>query len=100
MIRTERISRIGIAALAVLTLSAGPVFAATEDGGAPGSWLSTYVTARTIGLGGAFVGVADEATAVIWNPAGLATLVPNELRFETARLFDDTCPGASSRASG
>jgi len=90
MIRTEWISRIGIAALAVLTLSAGPALAATEDGGAPGSWLSTYVTARTIGLGGAFVGVADEATAVVWNPAGLAQLVPNELRFETARLFDDT----------
>jgi len=90
MIRTERISRTGIAALAVLMLSAGPAFAATEDGGAPGSWLSQYVTARTIGLGGAFVGVADEATAVVWNPAGLAQLVPNELRFETARLFEDT----------
>jgi len=28
---------------------------------------------RANGMGGAFVGVADDATAVYWNPAGLAT---------------------------
>jgi hypothetical protein len=91
MIRTDRWLNVWTAAAVALVLSAGPAKAAEqEDGGAPGSWLSTYVTARTLGLGGAFVGVADEATAVVWNPAGLATLVPNELRFETARLFEDT----------
>jgi hypothetical protein len=29
--------------------------------------------ARPLGMAGAFVGVADDATAVYWNPAGLAT---------------------------
>lgn len=29
--------------------------------------------ARALGMGGAFVGVADDATAVWWNPAGLAS---------------------------
>ena len=77
-------------ALVALILGAAPAAAEQESGGTPGSWLSQYVTARTIGLGGAFVGVADEASAVVWNPAGLAQLVPNELRFETARLFEDT----------
>jgi hypothetical protein len=28
---------------------------------------------RAAGMGGAFVGVADDATAIYWNPAGLAT---------------------------
>ena len=28
---------------------------------------------RAAGMAGAFVGVADDATAVYWNPAGLAT---------------------------
>ena len=91
MIRTDRWMKVWTAAAVALVLSAGHAAAAEqEDGGAPGSWLSTYVTARTIGLGGAFVGVADEATSALWNPAGLATLVPNELRFETSRLFDET----------
>lgn len=31
------------------------------------------VGVRANGMGGAFVGVADDATAVYWNPAGLAT---------------------------
>src|SRR6478752_2017533 len=31
------------------------------------------VGVRAAGMGGAFVAVADDATAVHWNPAGLAT---------------------------
>ena len=31
---------------------------------------------RALGMAGAFVGVADDATAVFWNPAGLATAGP------------------------
>ena len=85
---------VGIALAAVLALAAGAAFAEEENGGAPGSWLSSYVTARTMGMGGAFVGAADDASAVIWNPAGLAILVPNEVRFETARLFEDTSVNA------
>ena len=30
--------------------------------------------ARALGMGGAFIGVADDATAASWNPAGLARL--------------------------
>jgi hypothetical protein len=90
MIRMLRHRSVGIALLAALTLWTGAASAESENGGAPGSWLSQYVSARTLGLGGAFVGAADDASSVIWNPAGLATLVPNELRFETARLFEDT----------
>ncbi len=90
MNRIDRFRNTWIAALAAIALSAIPASAEEADGGAPGSWLSDYVTARTLGLGGAFVAVADEASAVAWNPAGLALLVPNELRFETARLFEDT----------
>jgi hypothetical protein len=48
------------------------------------------VSARTLGLGGAFVGTADDASSVVWNPAGLSMLVPNEVRFDAARLFEDT----------
>ncbi len=35
--------------------------------------------ARAIGMGGAFTSIADDATAVYWNPAGLAQLKKPEL---------------------
>ena len=89
MIRTYLRRTFGVALLATLAFPAG-AFAEEENGGAPGSWLSQYVTARALGLGGAFVGTADDASAVVWNPASLAMLVPNEVRFETAQLFEDT----------
>jgi hypothetical protein len=37
------------------------------------------------GLGGAFIGLADDASAAISNPAGLMTLEGRELRLELAR---------------
>ena len=37
-------------------------------------FLKTGVGARALALGGAFVGLADDATALYWNPAGLAGL--------------------------
>ena len=89
MIRTHLRRTFGVALLLALALPAG-ARAEDENGGAPGSWLSQYVTARALGMGGAFVGTADDASSVVWNPAGLATLVPNEVRFETAQLFEDT----------
>ena len=35
--------------------------------------------ARAMGMGGAFIGVADDATAASWNPAGLLQLTKPEL---------------------
>ncbi len=35
---------------------------------------TTGAGARAEGLGGAFIGVADDATAIVWNPAGLGQL--------------------------
>ncbi len=41
---------------------------------------------RANGMGGAFVGVADDATAVYWNPAGLATGALASLNLEFGAL--------------
>src|SRR6185295_14610169 len=46
--------------------------------------------ARTLGLGSAYVATANDPLGVLWNPAGLSWMDQNELRFETARLFEDT----------
>lgn len=37
--------------------------------------------ARALGMGGAFIGVADDATAASWNPGGLVQLKKPELSF-------------------
>ena len=37
-----------------------------------GDFLTNGVGGRALGLGGAYVGIADDVTATYWNPAGLA----------------------------
>ena len=42
------------------------------------NWNLTGAGARAAGFGGAFIGVADDATAISWNPAGLTHLIDPE----------------------
>ena len=42
--------------------------------------------ARAIGLGGAFTAVADDATATVWNPAGLGSAADLSLNLSTQQL--------------
>jgi len=37
--------------------------------------------ARAFGVGGAFIAIADDATATTWNPAGLARMIDPEMSF-------------------
>jgi hypothetical protein len=82
--------RILVAAMLAACILPAVVFAQSESGGTPGSWLSGYAGARTIGLGGAFVATADDALGVLWNPAGLQWMDQNQAMFESVRLFEDT----------
>lgn len=43
--------------------------------------------AKARGMGGAFMGVADDATAVYWNPAGLSQIGKNEFTIEFKNSF-------------
>jgi hypothetical protein len=74
----------------LLPLLALPATAAAQSqtGGTPGEWLSQYRSARTLGLGGAYVAGADDPLGVLWNPAGLSTMDQNEVRFEHGQLFE------------
>jgi hypothetical protein len=60
--------------LLILFLFSFPVFAETEDGGYADAFLQPGFGARALGMGGAFVGVADDATGGFFNPAGLVQL--------------------------
>lgn len=44
-----------------------------------GSDLGTGIGARAISMSGAFTAIADDASAVYWNPAGLAQLTDNQV---------------------
>lgn len=45
------------------------------------------VGVRPTGMGGAFVGLADDINALFWNPAGLAQVIGREVSFGHASLF-------------
>ncbi|NQV18166.1 MAG: hypothetical protein HQ534_06460 [Armatimonadetes bacterium] len=49
----------------------------------------TGAGARAAGLGGAFIAVADDATAISWNPAGLTQLYRPEISIVTKFIAED-----------
>ena len=53
------------------------------------SFLEIGVGSRAIGMGGAFVAVADDATALYWNSAGIARLKKNEMVFIHTKWIAD-----------
>jgi hypothetical protein len=81
--------RIGVrrimAAMAVAALGfVGPAGAANifeKVGTFDGQFLKIGVGARAEAMGGAFVGVADDATALFWNAAGIARIDPDKSEF-------------------
>lgn len=53
----------------------------TKVGTTSAAFLEIGVGSRAIGMGGAFVAIANDATALYWNPAGIASLQHNEVVF-------------------
>jgi hypothetical protein len=52
-----------------------------------GEFLSLGVGAKALGMGGAFVAVANDATASYWNPSGLCQLDQKQLSLMHAETF-------------
>ena len=53
----------------------------TKVGTTAGKFLSIPVGARALGMGGAFVAVANDVSAMYWNPAGIAGVYQTEALF-------------------
>jgi hypothetical protein len=76
--------RVVVASMALLLVLSAVVLA---DGIGAFSAFKNGIGARALAMGGAFVAVADDATAVCWNPAGLAQLTDTRLAGMSTDLF-------------
>lgn len=87
-IKTPTITLAGC--ILLIALSIAPIYGAQPDGGLPGSFTRQGVGARALGFAGSFASIADDASAIYWNPAGLALLIKPELTLNHITLFSDT----------
>ncbi len=62
----------------------------SKTGTVAAPFLEIPVGAPAIGMGGAFVSLATDATALYWNPAGIATLPMSEVVAQHTKWIADT----------
>ncbi|MBI4052354.1 MAG: PorV/PorQ family protein [Elusimicrobia bacterium] len=68
--------------LSLLALAASCLeLAASGPGTSSADFLKIGLGARAVGMGGSFVGIADDASAIYWNPAGLSQMLQQEVGF-------------------
>ena len=60
-----------------------------ESGGYAGSFLEWGAGARAISMGKTFTAIANDGTALFWNPAGLTQISSRELTATHALIFED-----------
>jgi hypothetical protein len=61
----------------------------TKTGTTSAQVLKFNVGPRAIGMGGAFTAIADDITAMYWNPSGTANINTNEAFFDHTSLYAD-----------
>ncbi|HEX9006918.1 MAG TPA: PorV/PorQ family protein, partial [Bacteroidota bacterium] len=81
----------GCALVLVHPLSQGQgVINVSKSGTVAATFLEIPVGAAAVGLGGAFVSLANDATALYWNPAGTATFQHAEALVQHTAWIGDT----------
>lgn len=71
--------RLFITFIIIFIWPAFTVYAETGDAGQAARYLRIGVGARALGMGGAFVSICNDASAIYWNPAGLIQLTQREI---------------------
>jgi long-subunit fatty acid transport protein len=67
----------------------GEVTIAGESGSTTANFLNIGVGARAMGMGGAFTSIADDPSAVFWNPAGLRGIENGQAEFSHYSWYQD-----------
>jgi len=86
--RRRRFAAAGLPAVVFFILA--PLRARAQSGGQVGEFLTYGVGARALAMGGAYYGISDDASAVNWNPAGLAQIQRKEFTAMESTLFYQT----------
>ena len=73
------VALVALAGLASVALPEAIAQSISRRGTTSGAFLQLGVGARASALGGAFTAAADDATALYWNPAGLARMTTGEV---------------------
>ncbi len=73
----------------LLLVMAGYAQNVTKVGTTAASFLNVGQGARAIAMGGAYVSMANDATALYWNPAGIATMQGSEAVFNHSEWIAD-----------
>lgn len=77
-------------ALGSLLVCAPKVYAQSNAGTTAAAFLEIPAGARSIAMGEAYVSMADDASAMYWNPAGITRFTLNQAAFETTEWFAGT----------
>jgi tetratricopeptide (TPR) repeat protein len=77
-----------VAVATIVSIAPQPALAGDGDGGTQ-SVFSIGAGARAIGLGRSFVSIADDASAVYWNPATLRNVQRTQVMFMYMPVFGD-----------
>ena len=88
---TSYLARVLPLAVFVLAMAArlGAAFSESDTGTSGAQFLSLGAGARASGMGGAYAGVADDSSAVYWNPAGLNQISERCLSVTHNIMFED-----------
>ena len=65
------------------------VFAVDKTGTTAAKFLHINVGSKAVGMGGAFTSIANDATAMYWNPAGLSFYKTSEIYFNHSNWIAD-----------
>ncbi|MFH1259079.1 MAG: PorV/PorQ family protein [Elusimicrobiota bacterium] len=80
----------GVVLLIVFLFLTVSLSSAKDYYGQPSDYLQYGAGARSLAMGGAYVGLADDASAPYWNPAALALLDDYQLMTMYAPFFEQT----------
>lgn len=75
--------------LLVVAVSLSWAQGVTKTGTTAGKFLSMGIGPRAIAMGGAFTSVANDASAMYWNPAGIDNVQQNQFIFTQTNWFVD-----------